>query len=50
MWSSKVSNKTNDDILEKKENQNTNTTKNDKLYNHLSLLKNNKKIINSKIG
>ena len=39
MWSSKVANKSNDDILEKKENQNTNTTKNDKLYNHLSLLK-----------
>ena len=39
MWSSKVANKSNDNILEKKENQNTNTTKNDKLYKHLSLLK-----------
>ena len=39
MWSAKVVNKSNDDILEKRENQYTNITKNDKLYNHLSLLK-----------
>ena len=39
MWSAKVTNTTNHNSIEKNENEKINISKNDKLYKHLSLLK-----------